>query len=381
MKRDTGLGLRAAAIIVSAVMAVSTAVWAGPGKARCEEVPFGRTPEGEQVSLFVLTNVHGSVAKITNYGATLTELWVPDKNGKLGDVVLGYDSLEGYLTRHPYFGSTVGRVANRIARGRFMLDGTEYVLATNNGPNALHGGLKGFDRVIWTAEPIMAAAGPAVRFTYLSPDGEEGYPGNLKATVTYTLTNRDELRLDYQATTDKATPVNLTHHSYFNLGGAENGGILNHRLMIAADRYTPVDDTLIPTGEIAPVAGTALDFRKPKRIGKDISRAGGDPVGYDHNFVLNRPGPGLVLAARLQDPRSGRCMELWTTEPGLQFYSGNFLDGTITGKRGVVYHKHWGLCLEAQHYPDSVNHPNFPSVILRPGQVYRQTTIHRFYAQ
>jgi aldose 1-epimerase len=353
----------------------------GKERASVQKQAFGKTPDGAEVDVYTLTNTSGTTAKIMTYGAILTEHDVPDRDGKIEDVVLGFDNLKDYLAGHPYFGSTVGRVANRVAKGKFTLDGKEYKLATNNGPNALHGGLKGFDKVIWKAEPQMVADGVAVKFTYVSKDGEEGYPGTLNATVTYTLTNENELRLDYTATTDQATPVNLTNHSYFNLAGAKSGDILDHELMLAADKYTPTDDTLIPTGEIKPVKDTPLDFTTPKRIGERIDQLKGDPVGYDHNFVLNSEGKKLALAARVRDPKTGRVMEMYTTEPGVQFYTGNFLDGKQTGRGGVVYKKHAGFCLEAQHFPDSVNHPNFPSMILKPGETYKQTTIYKFSAK
>jgi aldose 1-epimerase len=347
-------------------------------QAGIEKKDFGKTPDGTPVDLYVLTNASGMKAKVMTYGAILTELDVPDKNGRVGDVVLGFDELKGYLAGHPYFGATVGRVANRVAKGKFTLDGKEYKLAVNNGPNALHGGLKGFDKVVWKAEPVQVADGVAVKFTYLSPDGEEGYPGNLSVAVTYTLTNQNELKIDYTATTDKATPVNLSNHSYFNLTGTASGHILGHVLMLAADRYTPVDATLIPTGEIKPVKGTPLDFTSPTGIGARIDQLQGEPRGYDHNFVLNSEGKSLALAARVYDPKTGRVMEMYTTEPGVQFYTGNFLDGKVKGKGGLAYQKHHGFCLEAQHFPDSVNHPNFPSVILRPGKTYTQTTVYKF---
>jgi aldose 1-epimerase len=350
-------------------------------KATIEKKDFGKTPGGTPVDLFVLTNANGMIAKVITYGAILTEIHVPDRDGKLTDVVLGFDDLNGYLAEHPFFGATVGRVANRIAKGRFTLNGKEYKLAVNNGPNALHGGRKGFDKAVWKAEETPAADGVAVRFSHHSPNGDEGYPGNMDVTVTYTLTNQNELRLDYTATTDQATPVNLTNHSYFNLAGAADGTILDHELLLEADKYTPTDETLIPTGELKPVAGTPLDFTKPTPIGARIDQTPAFIGGYDHNFVLNSGGKRLLLAARVRQPKTGRVMEMLTTEPGVQLYTSNFLDGKVKGKGGVVYRKHQALCLEAQHFPDSVNHPDFPSVILQPGQTYRQTTAYKFSAQ
>jgi aldose 1-epimerase len=353
----------------------------GKEKAKVEKKGFGKTSDEVSVELYTLTNTSGVTAKVTTYGAILTELHVPDRDGKMADVVLGFEDLKGYLAGHPYFGATVGRVANRIAKGKFTLDGKEYKLAVNNGPNALHGGLKGFDKAVWKAEPLDVADGAAVKFTYVSKDGEEGYPGTLTAAVTYTLTNANELNIDYVATTDKATPVNLTNHSYFNLAGPKSSDILGHELMLAADKYTPTDATLIPTGEIKPVKDTPLDFTKPTPIGERIDKLKGEPGGYDHNFVLNGEGKKLALAARVREPKSGRTMEMLTTEPGVQFYTGNFLDGKLKGKDGVVYKKHGGFCLEAQHFPDSVNHANFPTMILKPGQTYKQTTIYKFSAK
>jgi aldose 1-epimerase len=334
---------------------------------------FGKLPDGTAVDLYTLTNANGLVAKVTTYGAIITELHVPDRQGELGDIVLGFDNLEQYLKGHPYFGATVGRFANRIANARFTLDGKTYTLAAKNGPNHLHGGLKGFDKVLWHAEP---QAGAVVKFTYTSPDGEEGYPGTLAVAVTMALTDANELRLDYTATTDKPTPVNLTNHSYFNLAG--EGNVLNHELMLAADYYTPSDSGLIPTGEIKPVKGTPMDFTTPQPIGACFSQLHTNPIGYDDNYVLNGGGKGLALAARAHDPKSGRIMEVHTTQPGVQFYTANFLNGSLTGKRGIVYRQHCAFCLETQHFPDSVNQPTFPSVILRPGHTYRQTTVHKF---
>jgi aldose 1-epimerase len=341
--------------------------------------PFGTTPAGEAVELFTLTNANGAEMRVTTYGGIIVSLKVPDRTGALGDIVLGYDSLAGYIRDSPYFGAIVGRYGNRIAKGRFTLNGTEHHLAVNNGPNHLHGGIRGFDKVVWRAAPFQDTRGAGVVLRHTSPDGDEGYPGTLQTTVTYTLTDRNEILIDYEATTDKATPVNLTQHSYFNLAGS--GDILGHTLMIAADRYTPVDSTLIPTGVLAPVAGTPFDFTTPHNVGERI----GDPNeqlrfggGYDHNFVLTRPDTGLALAARLTDSLSGRTLEVRTTEPGVQFYSGNFLDGSITGKGGTVYRHRTGLCLETQHFPDSPNHPEFPSTILEPGRIFRSRTTWTF---
>ena len=317
---------------------------------------------------------------IAGDGATVTELDTPDRIGRMDDVVLGFDTLDGYLGKEPFFGAIVGRVGNRIARGRFTLDGHAYQLATNDGPNHLHGGIKGFDKVVWDAEVVPGNA-PSVRFTYLSKDGEEGYPGNCRVAVVYSITNSNELRIDYTVTPAADTPVNVTNHSYFNLGGPEKGDILGHVLTLNADRFTPVDATLIPTGELAPVEGTPMDFRLPTPIGEHIKEVGGNPVGYDHNYVVNGGGGRLALVASVYEPKSGRAMEVSSTEPGVQFYSGNFLDGTITGKKGVVYRQYWGLALETQHFPDSVNHPNFPSYVLKAGDTYRSTTIYRFAAR
>ncbi len=333
-------------------------------------------PDGTAVDLYTLTNANGLVAKITNFGTIITELHAPDRQGTPGDVVLGFDNLPQYMQKHPYFGCTVGRFANRTAGGKFTLDGKTYTLAINNGPNALHGGLKGFDKMVWNAEP---QPGAAVKFAYTSPDGEEGYPGRLKVTVEMTLTDANELRIDYTAATDKPTVLNLTNHSYFNLFG--EGDILGHELMLAADYYTPSDTNLIPTGEIRAVKGTALDFTTRRPIGARITEVGNEESGYDHNYVINNGGKGLVLAARVYEPRTGRLMEVRTTEPGVQFYTANYLDGSLTGKRGIVYRRQNGFCLETQHFPDSVNKPIFPSTILRPGETYRQTTVYQFTAE
>jgi len=368
---------------------------ASPKQASVTHTSTGVTVGGKTIEEYTLTNSHGIELRAITYGAIIRSLKVPDRTGALADIVLGFDTAQGYLSDPPppYFGAIVGRYGNRIAKGQFTLDGHVYTLARNNGPNSLHGGNRGFDKVMWNAEGRQTPEGPSVTFSRTSPDGEEGYPGNLQVRVTYTLTDQNQLIVQYHATTDKATPVNLTQHSYFNLSGEGSGDILSHELMINADRFTPVDDTLIPTGQLAPVEGTPFDFRRATAIGARINAD--DPQikkgpGYDHNWVLNRAGKGgagsangsdLVLAARLTDPKSGRSMEVRTTEPGLQFYSGNFLDGTIKGKSGHVYAKRSALCLETQHFPDSPNHANFPSTIVRPGQTYESRTIFQFSAR
>jgi aldose 1-epimerase len=384
------LRLTCRAISATAALAVSSCSNFIPGKVgvakntndvqgtmKIEQKVFGTMPDGTAVKIYALENPHGMIAKVTEYGAILTELWVPDAKGNLTNVVLGFDHLDAYLKGNPFFGATTGRFANRIAQGTFTLDGKKYTLATNNGPNHLHGGIKGFDKQLWKSRPLPALKNSvAVEFTYTSPDGEEGYPGTLTTKVTYTLTSDNELRIDYEATTDKPTVVNLTNHSYFNLAGG--GSILNHWLTINADRYTVPDAALIPTGEIAPVEGAALDFRKAKPVGRDIAAFMAGTKGYDHNFVLNKAGGTLAFCARVTDPQSGRVMEVWTTEPGVQLYCGNHLDGKLKGTGGVVYSQHSGLCLETQHFPDSPNKPDFPSCVLRPGQTLKSTTSLKF---
>jgi len=340
---------------------------------------FGVTASQERVDLYTLTNANGIEVRVMTYGGIVVSLRAPDRNGKLGDVVLGYENLDGYLKNNPYFGSIVGRYGNRIGNGRFSLDGKEYSLPRNNGDNTLHGGLKGFDKVVWKARELRSNDGVGLSLSYLSKDGEEGFPGNLAVTVVYILTNRNELRIEYSATTDKPTVVNLTHHSYFNLAG--EGSILNHELMIYADKFTPVDSGLIPTGELRSVKGTPMDFTAPAVIGSRIDQKDEQLTlgkGYDHNWVLNNRSGKLALAASAYEPNSGRLLEVYTTEPGLQFYSGNFLDGSITGKHGQVYKRRYGFCLETQHFPDSPNKPGFPSTALKPGQRYKSATIYRF---
>jgi aldose 1-epimerase len=341
--------------------------------------PFGTMPDGAAVELFTFTNGHGVEVRIMNLGATVVSIKTPDRQGQPGDVVLGFDSLDGYLHNSPFFGVVVGRYGNRIARGRFTLDGHVYTLAKNDGENHLHGGLKGFDKAVWTADIVDAAGVPSLTLQYVSKDGEEGYPGTLTATVTYTLMDDNALKIAYAATTDKKTVVNLTNHSYFNLAG--RGDILSHELTIDADRFTPVDKGLIPTGELTPVAGTPFDFTTPHAIGARIDRADRQIEyghGYDHNFVLNKPLGAFGVAATAYDPSSGRVLTVSTSEPGVQFYTGNFLDGSVHGKGGQAYQRRSALCLETQHYPDSPNHPAFPSTVLEPGPRYETTTVFAF---
>jgi aldose 1-epimerase len=351
---------------------------------------FGRLPDGRATRRFTLRAAGGFRADLSDYGGTLAGLWAPDRQGRLADVVLGFDSAAKYAAHPAYLGSLIGRFGNRIAAGRFTLDGQTYTLGTNNFPAGLpchlHGGPGGFHRALWSAEPSTVAGQPALRLSYLSADGEEGYPGNLSVAVTYTLTSAGDLRIDYEATTDRPTPVNLTHHGYFNLKGEGTGAITDHELTIFASRFTPVNAGLIPTGQLAPVAGTPLDFRTPRLIGERIESAHEQlaiGAGYDHNFVLDAGGgaeAAPALAATVREPSTGRRMDVLTTEPGVQFYSGNFLDGTLIGKSGRPYLRRGGFCLETQHFPDSPNQPAFPNTILRPGQTWRSTTIYRFSA-
>lgn len=347
------------------------------------KAPFGSTPDGQPVEIYTLRNRNGLEARIMTYGGIVVSLKTPDKSGRFDDVVLGYDSLDDYVKRNPYFGAIIGRCGNRIANGKFSLNGKTYSLAANNGSkNHLHGGLKGFDKVVWAAKAVETSNGPALELSYLSKDGEEGYPGNLSVTATYTLTADNGLRVDFNATTDKDTICNLTHHSYFNFHGG--GEVLDYLVQINAEHFTAVNAEVIPTGELRPVAGTALDFRKPTPIGarinsqdEQIQLAG----GYDHNWVFEKPAGHLGSVARVTDKISGRSMEVFTTQPGMQFYSGNFLDGTITGKGGKQYHQRHAFCMEPQHFPDAPNHPHFPSIELKPGQVYKNTIIYKFSAQ
>jgi aldose 1-epimerase len=347
-----------------------------------EEQPFGTTKEGKKITLYTLTNSHHMEVRAMNYGAIIVSLKVPDRKGRVADIVLGHDTLEGYFDNSPHLGGLVGRYANRIANGSFTLDGVKYSLAKNNGPNTLHGGIKGFDQAVWQGTPLTGKTG--VAFSYLSKDGEEGFPGNLKVKVTYALSEADELVIEYEATTDKPTVLNLSQHSYFNLAGEGTGDILNHEVMLNADRFTPVDSTMIPTGELRSVKGTPLDFTTQTKVGARIDDHYEQLVlgkGYDHNFVIDRKAEGLVLAARAYEPASGRVLEISTDQPGVQFYTGNFLDGTVTGKQGHVYKQRYGLCFETQHFPDSPNHPEFPSAVLRPGQTFHSQTILKFSAK
>ena len=374
------------AFCLAAVLAVSYGCNSSPTSTessmtlQIDSATFGTTPEGEAM-IYTLTNAQGVEAKITNYGGIVVSLKVPDRNDSLADVVLGFDSLDSYFTDSPYFGALVGRYGNRIAKGKFTLEGKEYTLAQNNNENHLHGGLKGFDKVLWQAKPVQTDSSVGLTLHYLSPDGEEGYPGALDVTVNYALTNDNALRIHYRATTDAPTVVNLTNHSYFNLAGQDNGSILNHEVMLNADRFVAIDSSLIPTGELAEVKGTPFDFTQPTPIGTRIDDEHpqiGYGIGYDHCWVLSKSGNELSLAATVYEPTSGRYMEVMTTEPAVQFYSGNFLDGTLTGKEGSVYQQRSGLCLETEHYPDSPNQPEFPSTELKPGETYETTTIYRF---
>jgi aldose 1-epimerase len=366
------------------LMAITTTGQSASARPRIKKSPFGKTADGQEVSLYTLTNARGAQVSIITYGARVQSIKVPDPHGKFADVVLGYDNLDGYLKDTAYFGAIAGRYANRIAHGEFKLDGVTYHLPLNDGPNSLHGGFQGFDKRVWSAKDVSTPQAEALELSYLSKDGEEGYPGNLSARVVYTLTPRNELRIEYWATTDKDTIVNLTNHSYFNLAGGGTGDILGEILTINADHFTPIDPTFIPTGEIRSVAGTPFDFRKPTAIGARINEDNQQlkfAKGYDDNFVLNRDGKkGLVLAARVYDKASGRQLEVWTTQPGLQFYSGNFLDGSLHGKGGVAYGYRDGFCLETQHFPDSPNHPNFPSTVLKAGGHYHELTVFQFSA-
>lgn len=350
-------------------------------QAHLTRAPFGATPEGRAVELFTLTNVEGMQVQTISYGAAITSIKVPDRNGELDDIALGFDSLDAYLNNPHYIGVVVGRYANRIANARFTLDGRTYPLAANLAPNSIHGGVKGFDKVAWSAEPFERPGEVGVVFTHTSPDGDEGFPGALAVRITYTLNDANELAVDYHATTDKPTVVNLTQHTYFNLAGEGSGDVLDHELMINADRYTPVNAKIIPTGELASVAGSPFDFRTKTRIGARLSadhpqlKLG---KGYDHNYVLNRAGAELALAARVEEPNSGRVMEVRTTEPGMQLYVGNFLDGKSIGKAGKPYGEYSGLCLETQRFPDTPNQPTFPSATLRPGETYTSRTVYAF---
>lgn len=386
---NTSLSLLTTAVFLTAAVAHTRAEAAPAG---VQKEVLGKTPDGEPLEVFTLTGSAGLKARVMTWGAGLLDMHVPDRTGKVADVAVGLAKLEGYFQRHPYFGCSTGRYCNRIAKGKFTLDGTTYTLATNNGPNHLHGGVKAFDQRNWKGEIV----GESVRFTYTSPDGEEGYPGTLKAEVTYSISKdghgvANGLRIDYRATTDKPTVVNLTNHTYWNLKGAvaASGDILDHELTLHASRHTVADATDIPTGKIAPVAGGPLDFTTPKVISKDFAKMAGTPGGYDLNYVLDRKaadkikeqGIELFPAAKVHEPKSGRTMEILTTEPGIQFYTGNYLDGTSIGKDGKPVLKNGGFCLETQHYPDSPNQPVFPSTVLRPGAVYTSTTIHRFTAK
>jgi aldose 1-epimerase len=378
MKRWMMLAIFTGALLMTTLAPIG----ATPQPGSTTKKSFGKTADGQPVDLYVLRNKSGAEASITNYGGAVVSLKVPDRNGKFADVVLGYDNADGYVSDKSFFGALVGRYGNRIGHAQFLLDDKTYTLAKNNGENSLHGGIKGFNKAVWTAKTLSRKDGQSLELSYLSKDGEEGFPGNLKVSVIYTLTDANALQIEYSATTDKKTVVNLTNHSYFNLAGPGSGDILGHTLQVEADKFTPVDAGLIPTGELRDVAGTPFDFRKPTAIGARIDedeeqlKLGG---GYDHNFVLRRSNEhGESLAARVVEPATGRVLEVWTTEPGVQFYTGNFLDGTAKGKGGIAYARRSAFCLETQHYPDSPNQPRFPPVVLNPGERYHTITTYKF---
>jgi aldose 1-epimerase len=377
--------MRAYRHLVLAFVLLISSVAVAQAQATVTKESFGTTSAGESIDIYTLKNANGVETRITNYGGIVVSLKIPDRNNKFDDVVLGFSDLKSYLTKNnPYFGAIIGRYGNRIGKARFKLKGVEYKLAANNGENHLHGGLKGFDKVIWTGRSMSTRSGPAVVLTYTSKDGEEGYPGNLRVTVTYTLTTKNELKIDYSATTNKDTVINLTHHSYFNLLGEGNGNVLNHQVQINANSFVPTDATSIPTGELKKVANTPFDFLRANQIGARINQDDEQLKfgnGYDHTWVINgRPGT-LRLAGGAYESTTGRVMEVWTTEPGMQFYTGNFLDGSLTGKSGKPYERRSGFCFETQHYPDSPNQPSFPTTTLKRGATYRSTTIYRFIAK
>ena len=370
--------------LILALLVLVSSVLIAQAQATVTKRTFGKTPAGETVDLYTLRNKHGVETQITNYGGIVVSLKVPDRNGKFDDVVLGFNEFEKYLKNDPYLGAIIGRYGNRIAKGRFKLNGVEYKLAVNNGENHLHGGIKGFDKVVWTGKGTQTKSGPAVVLTYLSKDGEEGYPGNLRVWVVYTLRDDNVLQIEYSATTDKETVINLTHHSYFNLSGEGNGDILNHILKIDASRFVPTDAGSIPTGELRNVAGTPFDFIPPTAIGARINQDDEQLKlgnGYDHTFIINGQPGKLRIAATVREPSSGRVMEVWTTEPGMQLYTGNFLDGSLTGKSGKPYPRRSGFCLETQHYPDSPNQHSFPTTTLKKGVRYNSLTIYKFMSQ
>lgn len=372
------LGLAAGGQAAIAEQSSTSSQQAGKTQMSIETSSFGKTKDGQEVTLYTCRNAKGAVLKMIDYGAIVVELHVPDRDGKLANINVGFDKIDGYLERHPYFGATVGRYANRIGGAKFEIDGKTYELTANNGKNQLHGGKQGFDAVMWKGEPVKTDSAVGVKFTYRSKDGEEGFPGNLDVTVTYLLTNDNELRIDYEAKTDKPTHVNLTNHNYWNLAGAKAGSILKHELMIAADKFVEVDEESIPTGNLPDVKGGVMDFTTSHAIGDRIKELTNKPQGYDHAYVLRGEKGKMKLAARVKEPTSGRVMEIYTTEPGIQFYSGNYLDGSESGA-GLKQHE--AFCLETGHFPDSPNRPRFPSTLLRPGETYKTTTVHKFSAE